>query len=328
MVIKTIKERNIMKQANETADMHDRDKRVQTIKIHLKDAMNQALSLYGTGNMYAAGMAMYETLFGGAEVDGGRNGYYTDEPLMSPQRVVPDRDEFVTWFREALVHDAEFQKACEYPGAIEAVDAMIAAGPTVIWTEGDTLNAVGDAPGSGEQLEKIRGTGVFDRGIDRAMANIATRTGNAEGGAPGEALLTGLVDGMITAEASESKFSEASVARVVDHLRRQNVHKVVVLEDRLSNAIRMSQILESEGFDAYPVWVKQGRHGRKEGNRDGAVLEATNIAEAGDTVTALRARAGEPIGIVCDFDGVLGDQEKREQLQAERIYDEAMRQGW
>jgi hypothetical protein len=315
---------------HEMSTKNDRNEAtVAVIKAHLKDAMNEALGRYGTGNMYAASMTMYDTLFG-YKLNETIKSYAPpiDESLMNPDRTVPTREEFSVWFREALVHDRAFQKACEFPGAIEAVDQMLNAGPTIIWTEGDTRHGVGDAPGSGEQLEKIRGTGVFDRGVEKAMATVALTAGKSISEDPGEMILTTAVDRLIAAEASESKFSQDAIDRVVGHLRGQNVTNVVVLEDRLGNAIRMQQILESNGFTARGIWVRQGRHGRKEGVHGDDILEASTIAQASELIRDLRGEVGQPIGTVCDFDGVIGDQEKREQLQAERIYDECVRQGW
>lgn len=297
------------------------------IQRELKNVMNAALGKYGTGNMYAAGDMMYDVLFANSADGDRRSGAYPiDEEVMNPERVAPSRDEFIAWFREALVHDPEFQKACEFPGAVEAVDQMIEAGPTIIWTEGDTRNAVGDAPGSGEQLEKMRGMGVLKLGVDKALADLAMVGTRQHDSDPGEELLEEAMDKLIVPEASESKFSADAVNRVIEHLRAQGVKSAVVLDDRAGNSQRMRDILQQNGFDARAIWVKQGRHGRKDSAHDG--LEAATIVDAGNLITELRAEVGEPIGVVCDLDGVLADQEKRERLQAKILYSKANQSNW
>ncbi|NCU38080.1 hypothetical protein EOL96_03445 [Candidatus Saccharibacteria bacterium] len=294
-----------------------------------KEVLGSALGSYGTGNMFAAGEMMYDALFAGTSTNTA-HGYVTplDERILQPNRQMPDKEEFVEWFRQAMVHDYEFQKECAFPGAIDAVDAMMSAGPLVLWTEGDTLMTIDGALGSGEQLEKIRGIGAYDKGLERALSTIALSHGITHGDDPGQQLVESTIEKIVRTEASERKFSHEVIDRIVDHFRKLGIHKVVVLEDRMANAARMQQILERNGFDATGIWVQQGRHGRKNTTHDETVQDATTIADAGNIITALREQSDQPIGTVCDVDGVLADQEKREKMQIDALYNQCRARNW
>lgn len=295
----------------------------------LKEIMNSSLGSYGTGNMFASGEMMYDALFAGRPVES-RHGYVRpiDESILSPDRVAPDRAEFTAWFREALVHDPELQKACAFPGALDAVDTMLETGPLIIWTEGDTRSPISGTPGSGEQLEKIRGIGIFQRGVEKALSQIAIDQGANYGYHFDADVVDPVVDSIIAAEASEHKFSNESLTRVFEHLRGQGITYAIVLEDRLTNAVRMQALLNNNGFEATGIWVRQGRHGRKEGIHDDTIVEAQTIVEASELVKAMHKKTDEPIGIVSDLDGVFADQEARERLQTEALYEKCLHSGW
>ncbi|MEO5949037.1 MAG: hypothetical protein ABIP74_01415 [Candidatus Saccharimonas sp.] len=294
-----------------------------------KEIMYTSLGTYGTGNMYASGEMMYDALFATSPTES-IHGYVRpiDESILNPNRIAPNKAEFTAWFREALVHDPELQKACAFPGVLEAVDTMLEAGPLIIWTEGDTRSAISGTPGSGEQLEKIRGIGIFQKGVEKALSQIAIDQGTNYGQHFDIEVVDPVVESLIAAEASEHKFSNESLTRVFEHLHEQGITHAVVLEDRLSNAVRMRALLGSNGFEATGIWVRQGRHGRREGDHDDTILEAQTIAEASEMIKAQREETGVPIGIVSDLDGVLADQEARERLQTEALYEKCLRSGW
>jgi hypothetical protein len=242
----------------------------------------------------------------------------------APVTAIPGRMEFMGKIRDALTRDINHE-ACLYPDAWDVVDTMMRKGPTAVWTQGDVWGyGTQDTPGSYEQIKKVALSPI--PAMRREVHRL--RLGRLAAGC--DEPPSGLND-ILTLVAGEDKFSGEALEQLTFYFKSQGVSQLVILEDRLSNLVRLRTMLEADrddhisSFKTLGMWVRQGKYGQAEPNHDlSGIIAIPSLEHAPPIIRALP----DNVGFISDYDGVLSNQPRRLELQAAAVRYVLARNNW
>lgn len=229
----------------------------------------------------------------------------------------PDKEEFINTyvsaitkapFNEALIPDAET--------ANKYVEFFAEHGPVIIWSQGDVFGIHEKGlEGSMEQLKKI-----VIGGFNRTRKKIATEKS---------------IDprDVLSIAVSEDKFD--CLEQVSESFKSKDIKKVVILEDRLENLVRATEEMDENGFEVFPIWVRQGRFKDAHPNTpkrspEGWIVEYHGVQDLKEALSLLEGSGvlRKGIGFLADFDGVFSDDRIRFELQIQAVAQAIKDKGW
>lgn len=312
-------------------ELADREQAMALIDEKMQIAWGSTVDEFKQGNVVEAARRLYFALYRPDEAVAqlaGLNPSFPDQQRFLEARLgaaimpdaVPDEDEFVEGITKAWVYESDYDRAV-YPGAEPTVKQLMGLGPMILWTNGD----VGGQPehglrGSNQQLHKLRlaGLGNWRRWAQRRFG----REGQPEGSMR-----------VMTSESKTDLLPEA-----VTSLRERGVSDILVLEDRLGNLIAGQKEVEDQGAQPVAIWVRQGKNRDKlpkdlRGEDVSAVARRYHAVDSIGEVPAMLAslgfpKDGEAFGTICDYDDVISDSAKVDELRNFTIRQTLRDNGW
>lgn len=225
-----------------------------------------------------------------------------------PVDKIPDSEEFAKAIKDALRKKVDFT-ICVYKNAVEELKKLINIGPVFIWTSGDAKDGYPEHgyQGSWEQFFKI----------SPVVSPLRRKIGEKS---------------KVKVFAGENKVDR--IEEMCEEFHKQMIKKIVIIEDQVKNLNSiMLEIKDSYNFTAIPIWIRQGFHKDQilSGMEEKSCVEKFNainsLKDLGDKLVELNIKEGEA-GFVVDWDGVISDDKKRQELQSMAVYDEMVKRGW
>jgi|GEM_PF-3301641 len=235
----------------------------------------------------------------------------------SRNKNIPDKEEFIQEIRKAMTRKTDFE-SCLYEGALEQISNLTKMGPVIIWTKGDNIGIPEVAPGSHEQVKKASAAG-----IGRLRSQLSRETGRPR-------------KEIISFAGSEDKL--ANLPEILKSFEEKEINEIVILEDTLKNLVAAAEIAKEAGFKVTPVWVRQGREKDKTPREPNKNLDdwandfnaIKNIDELKTKLESLgfsESNEGKA-GYIVDYDGVLSNDKKKQEIQAKMVVDALREKGW
>ncbi len=166
----------------------------------------------------------------------------------------------------------------------------------ILWSTGDTES-------TGYQVRKIERSRIIRKFLRALKPIIPDRKERYES-----------ID-----EKTEYFVADDKIELLANHLEIEDVSKLVVIEDSLSNLSKVQKVADTVGVDFVPVWTLYSRSAIEMKNRDPYKYENckrnNNGINSFDEILHLDGLTG--VDLVIDFDGVLSDHVKMRNLQAQ-----------
>ncbi len=306
---------------------------------------------YGSANVYASGEALYWLIFDHGNVEAlitELNITYDEKfpkkldrlrkNLLVPNGVkLPSKEDFIKMVLKAFT-DGEDVRASLYPQAREALETIMLQGPVRIWTAGDMEGVTWEEltiPGSKEQLTKVGKSRISTvrNKVAKVLQSDSRVTDLEKGGKIDRTKYRQDRTHLFSIRAAENKIN--LLPEIAREFSEMGVEKLAIIEDRLENLEKARAKLKETGLPEESlnlVWVRQGIYKDSipkylNGQVPSDIHSVSNLSELKQYVTTVTERNEKP-GFVVDFDGVLSDDEKRQELQNGAVYAACQERGW
>lgn len=311
----------------------------ETICLNNLQALRFAVTgKFGSANLHASADYLYRVLFEPQQLESVLAELKIKNSAQFPNKVqrfktslvpvslteIPSKDQFIKVVVTAFIKGTDFE-ACLYPGARQLLEDMIQAGPVRIWTAGD-MHGVPEAgiPGSKEQLKKLALAGI-NQVRNKVAKELLQRSGLAAKDQKNYKMLR--TEGL-QVRAAEDKF--ALLENMAHEFESLQVHNIVIVEDRLKNLVKAVEIIQNKAPDLnlHPVWLRQGIHEKSSSEGIEPPPEIYQVSSLDELSRHLRIDATQHTGFIVDYDGVLSDDLKRQELQNTAVYRALQEKNW